>query len=209
MRKGGQTVKVENADDVMNADPELWDLNEKYLESKVQVRSLRDVIIAHLNTDVAGRLEELQGISDAEHHQLYCQKFDERLRKTIEIISEESNEEVSKLVRSNTFSHHRSSIPSSKVQRSSTLFEPQKNDFTVADNSGARSFSGYNNMRAYDEKDAEPDSMRSAESSLIQPKERPDQVQSVLIENKEQQVTGSQQNGSSSGVEILQAQSVG
>jgi len=209
MTKGGQTVKVENADDVMNADPELWDLNEKYLESKVQVRSLRDVIIAHLNTDVAGRLEELQGISDAEHHQLYCQKFDERIKKTIEIISEESNEEVSKLVRSNTFSHHRSSIPSSKVQRSSTLHGPQKNDFTVADNSVAGSFSGYNNMRAYDEKDAEPDSIRSAESSLVQPKERPDKVQSVLIENKEQQVTGSQQNGSSSGVEILQTQSVG
>jgi len=207
MRKGGQTVKVENADEVMNADPELWDLNEKYLESKVQVRSKRDVIIAHLKTDVAGRLEELQGVSDAEHHQLYCQKFDERLKKTIEIISEESNEEVSKLVRGNTFSHHRSSIPSSKMRRNSTFLGPSRNDFNIAGNSGTRSFTGYNNIRALDEKDAEHDSFRSAVSSL--PQAREDPVEGGLIENKAQQATGSQQNDSSSGVEVPQTQSVG
>lgn len=212
MRKSGLTVKVENADDVMNADPILFDLNEKYLESKVQVRALRDVIIAHLNTDVKGRLEELRGVSEAEHHQLYCQKFDERLRKTIEIVSEESNEEVSRLVRGNTFSHHRSSARSTKMQRSCTLLPP-KNDFNVGGSAGASPFSGYNNMRALDEKDAEHDSLRSAGSSLHQPEERQDKVAGALTAEKTQQPAGSnyqsQQNDSSSGVEVPETQIAG
>jgi hypothetical protein len=205
MRKSGQTVKVENADDVMNADPILFDLNEKYLESKAQVRVLRDVIIAHLNTDVKDRLEELRGVSEAEHHQLYCQKFDERLRKTIEIVSEESNEEVSRLVRGNTFSHHRSSARSTKMHRSTTLLPP-RNVFNVDGSAEASSFSGYNNMRAYDEKDAERDSLRSAGSFLHQQNASQDQVEGALIAEKAQQAGGSnyqsQQNDSSSGVEV-------
>merc|ERR1712096_448362 len=148
MRKEGQTVEVENADDVMKANSDLPKLHEKYLDAKRKVRSLRDVIVAHLDTDVASRLEELQNISDAEHHQLYCKKFDERLKKTIEICSETSNEEVSKLVRGNTFAHHRSK-PSGKMNKSYSTLGLQRNSRNAAGNIRARSLSGY------EEKDAE------------------------------------------------------
>jgi len=145
-----KNVTFEDADEIMQANGDLPELHEEYLRAKQDVRSLRDVIVTHLKTKVVSRLEELREVSNTKHHQLYCKFFEERLKKTVSICNEKPNEEISTLVRSNTFSHHRSS-PSINKQRSSTLAGSQTIDENVAGNMTEHSFPSAND----DEKDAE------------------------------------------------------
>jgi len=146
MRKQGKHVMVEDANEVMEANPDLPALNEAYLDAKVKVRAQRDLIVSHLKTKVANRLDELCEISNAEHHQLYCKYFQERLQKTIEICSEEpAAEEVAKLARSNTFSFHRNKAKP-LIMRRHTVNDPQSNNKNIAGNLGA-SFPGGNGLR--------------------------------------------------------------
>jgi len=145
-----KNVTFEDADEIMQANGDLPELHEEYIRAKEDVRSLRDVIVTHLKTKVVSRLEELREVSNTKHHQLYCKFFEERLKKTVNICKEEPNEEISMLVRSNTFSHHRS-IPSTNMLRSNSLAGAQKSDTNVAGNTAAKSLSNAND----DEKDAE------------------------------------------------------
>merc|ERR1719193_1107812 len=105
----------------MMSNSELPGLNEAYLDAKSKVRAQRDLIISHLQTKVASRIDELCEISSAEHHQLYCKYFQERLQKTIDVCSEEpAAEDVAKLARSNTFAFHRNNS-NSLMKRSQTV----------------------------------------------------------------------------------------
>lgn len=160
MRKEGKTVTVENADDVMKANMELPALHKIYLVKKLEIQRLRDVIVSHLRTKVASRMEELRAVSNAKHHQLYCKYFEERLKKTAEICSEEPSEDVHILRRSNTFSHHRSTPG---LQRKYIVADPIKENMNVAGNTQT-SFSGGNGLRTDDEKGAEFESIKSTEN---------------------------------------------
>jgi len=108
MRKKGKNVTVEQADEVMLANVDLPALNEAYIAAKENIRSQREVLLTHLKTKIESRLDELREISKAQHHQLYCRYFKERVVKTIETLSWEPSEDVNNLTRSNTFSFHRS-----------------------------------------------------------------------------------------------------
>jgi len=147
-KEENKTITYEDADEVMEANVDLPDLHEEYVRAKDDVRSLRDVIVTHLKTKVVSRLEELRAVSNTTHHQLYCKFFEDRLKKTVEICSEEPNEQISTLVRSNTFSHHRSSI---KMQNNHTPAGGQNNDENIESKMVKKSFSSAND----DEKDAE------------------------------------------------------
>jgi len=134
MRKQGKHVMVEHANEVMEANPDLPALNEAYLDAKAKVRAQRDLIVSHLKTKVASRLDELCEISNAEHHQLYCKYFQERLQKTVEICNEEPPaEEVAKLARSNTFSFYRNKT-NRMITRRHTVDDPQSNNKNIAGN---------------------------------------------------------------------------
>jgi len=162
MRKGGKAVTVEQAHEVMEANADLPALNEAYMDAKARVRAQRDLIISHLQTKVASRLDELCEISTAEHHQLYCKYFQERLQKTVDVCSEEPvAEEVAKLARSNTFSFYRNK-PNPMLRRIQTVDPPQSDNKNIAGNLGA-SFPG-GNGRHEDTKNAELESPKHAES---------------------------------------------
>lgn len=149
MRKNGINVTVEQADKVMQANVDLPALNEAYLAAKENVRSQREVLLTHLKTKIEDRLEELQEVSSAQHHQLYCQYFKERLGKTIETCSEEPSEDVNKLTRSNSFSFYRST-PTDKLQRSKSVAgAPEEENATG--NQGGRPLSIDNGRRMENE----------------------------------------------------------
>lgn len=161
MKKTGITVTVEKADDVMKANPDLPALNEAYLMAKLNVRLQNDIIIAHLKDKVYSRLEELREVSNAQHHQVYCRYFKERLSKIVEICGEEiSKEEGSTLARSNTFSYHRSNPPAT-LPSGGTSAGVESEDGNIAGNKGA--YSAGNGLRIEDEKDAEHQSFESDE----------------------------------------------
>jgi len=152
MRKKGIIVKVEQADEVMLANVDLPALNEAYLAAKENVRSQREVLLTHLKTKIESRLDELREVSKAQHHQLYCQYFKERLAKTIETCSEDPNEDVDKLARNNTFSFHRSN-PTAILQMSKNVAGAPKGDNGTV-NQGARPLSIVNGPRAEDQNTA-------------------------------------------------------
>jgi len=112
MRKNGLHVTVKEANAVMKAHADLPGLQEAYLVAKREVRLQRSVILTQLKTEVESKLEELRAVSGAQHHQLYCRYFKERLNNTMKICSEEATTEtVNALVRDDTFSYHRSKPP--------------------------------------------------------------------------------------------------
>jgi len=161
MKKEGKAVMVEDANEIMEANADLPVLNEAYLDAKAKVRAQRDLIVSHLKTKVASRLDELCEISTADHHQIYCKYFQERLQKTIDVCSEEpADEEVAKLTRSNTFSFHRNK-PNTMLRRIRTAGDPQSNSKNIAGNLGA-SFPAGNGL--HDRKNAELESPKHAES---------------------------------------------
>jgi len=167
MKKEGKSVMVEHANEIMEANADLPALNEAYLDAKATVRAQRDLIVGHLKTKVASRLDELCEISTADHHQIYCKYFQERLRKTIDVCSAEpAAEEVAKLARSNTFSFHRNK-PNTMLRRIRTAQDPQSNNNNIAGNLGA-SFPGGNGLHD-DIKNAElesPNQIPQNDSSL-------------------------------------------
>jgi len=162
MRKEGKPVMVEHANEVMMSNTELPGLNEAYLDAKAKVRAQRDLIVSHLQTKVASRLDELCEVSSAEHHQLYCKYFRERLQKTVNVCSEEpAAEEVAKFTRSNTFSFHRNK-PNTMLKRSYTVDDPQSSNKNIAGNP-IESFPGGNGIHD-DMKNAELESPKHAKS---------------------------------------------
>jgi len=197
MRKEGKAVMVEHANEVMASNTELPALNEAYLDAKSKVRAQRDLIVSHLQTKVASRIDELCEISNAEHHQLYCKYFQERLQKTIDVCSEEpAAEEVAKLARSNTFSFYRNK-PNTIVKRSYTVDDPQGKDKNLADL--RESFPGGNGV--YDDlKNTELESPKHAKSL---PND------GGASQQKPAEIRQIQQIDSSSGVDVSKMQTVG
>jgi len=162
MRKEGKSVTVEHANEVMASNKELPALNEAYLDAKSKVRAQRDLIVNHLQSKVGSRLDELGEVSKAEHHQLYCKYFQERLLKTIDVCNEKpAAEEVAKLARSNTFSFYRNK-PNTTLKRSHTVDDPQSEDKNIAGNL-RESFTGGNGVHD-DLKNTELESPKHAKS---------------------------------------------
>jgi len=190
MRKEGKPVMVEHANEVMQSNAELPTLNEAYLDAKSKVRAQRDLIVSHLKTKVASRLDELCEVSSAKHHQLYCKYFQQRLQKTIDVCSEEpAAEEVAKLARSNTFSFHRSN-PNMMLKRSNTVDDSQSNDNIAGNLRG--SFSGGNGLHD-DMKNAELESPKHAKSL---------RNDAGAFQQKSAENCQIQQNDGSSGVDV-------
>jgi len=157
MRKNGIIVTVKEADEVMKAHSDLPTFHEAYLAAKREVTSQRDVILTTLKTMAESRLDELQEISEAPHHQLYSQYFKERFASIAEICAAEaSKEEISLLVRGNTFSNHRSR-PSAKLSRSGsgTLPGHQRKEMNVAGNNETTPLPGKQLKEPEKVKDAE------------------------------------------------------
>jgi len=152
MRKKGQNVTVEQADEVMLANVDLPALNEAYIAAKENVLLQREVLLTHLRTKIESRLDELREVSNAQHHQLYCRYFKERLAKTIDTLSEEPSEDVSKLARSNTFSFHRSNPIAIMRKSKSVAGAPEAAN--SAGNQGARPLSIDNDQRKENENEA-------------------------------------------------------
>lgn len=152
MRKKGQNVTVEQADEVMLANVDLPALNEAYIAAKENVRSQREVLLTHLKTKIESRLDELREVSNAQHHQLYCRYFKERLAKIIETLSEEPSEDVNKLARSNTFSFHRSNPTAIMHKSKSVAGAPEAAN--SAGNQGAGPLSIDNAQRIENENEA-------------------------------------------------------
>jgi len=155
MRKKGLNVTVEKADEVMLSNVDLPALNEAYIAAKENVRSQREVLLTHLKTKIESRLDELREVSNAQHHQLYCRYFKERLAKTIQTCSEEPGEDVSKLTRSNSFSFYRST-PTVIMERSKSVAGAPK-----AVNQGARPLSINNGQSMENENEAGHQSNRA------------------------------------------------
>jgi len=198
MRKEGKAVMVEHANEVMASNTELPALNEAYLDAKSKVRAQRDLIVSHLQTKVASRIDELCEISNAEHHQLYCKYFQERLQKTIDVCSEEpAAEEVAKLARSNTFSFYRNK-PNPMLERKRTVDDPQHKDKNRAGDL-RESFPGGNGVHD-DLKNAELESPKHAKSL-------PDD--GGASQQKPAETRQIQQIDSSSGVDVSKMQTVG
>jgi len=167
MRKRGITVTVEKADDVMQFNPDLPSLNAAYLMAKQNVRSQCDIILAHIQTKVYGRLEELREVSNAQHHQVYCRYFKERLAKTVELCNEEiTNEDASTLKRTNTFSYYRSNPSTVQIAGSQSAGIGSTNG-NITGNNGTRSFAGGNGQRIEHEKDAEQESLESDDNAGV------------------------------------------
>jgi len=144
MRKNGIIVTVKEADDVMKAHSDLPTFHKAYLTAKLEVSSQRDVILTTLKTMAESRLDELQEISEAPHHQLYSEYFKARFANIAEICAAEaSKEEISLLVRGNTFSNHRSR-PSATLSRSGsgTLPGHKRKEMNVAGNKETSPLSG-------------------------------------------------------------------
>jgi len=152
MRKKGQNVTVEQADEVMLANVDLPALNEAYIAAKENVLLQREVLLTHLRTKIESRLDELREVSNAQHHQLYCRYFQERLAKTIDTLSEELSEDVNKLARSNTFSFHRSNPIA--IMRKSKSVAGAPAAANSAGNQGARPLSIDNDQRKENENEA-------------------------------------------------------
>jgi len=160
MRKNGIIVKVEEADNVMKAHSDLPALHEAYLAAKLEVSSRRDVILNTLKTMAKSSLEELQEISEPPHHQLYNRYFKERFASIAEMCSAEaSKEEISLLVRGNTFSNHRTR-PSVTLFRtgSGTLPGHQRKEMNVAGNNETKPFAG--------KQQKEPENVNGAELEI-------------------------------------------
>jgi len=144
MRKNGIIVTVKEADNVMKAHSDLPALHEAYLSAKLEVTSQRDVILNTLKTMADSRLDELLEISEAPHHQLYTRYFKERFVSIAEIYAAEaSKEEISLLVRGNTFSNHRTK-PSALLSRSGsgTLPGHERKEMNVAGNNETTPLAG-------------------------------------------------------------------
>jgi len=104
MRRRGIRVAGNNPDEIMQVNADVAALHGAYVASKYKLCWWRDMIISNLRSTIGTRIAELQEVSDAEHHQLYCRYFERRLRKTLEFCSDEIvDKNVSKLDRRSTF----------------------------------------------------------------------------------------------------------
>jgi len=98
MRKQGGSAALEDKDSVMQANSDLPALQQAYTTSKEMVRSQRDVIVSNLKNKVGERLLELREVSAAQHHQISCQYFAQRLMQVLEIIADNARNEPSALL---------------------------------------------------------------------------------------------------------------
>jgi len=152
MRRKRKNVTFELADEVMLANVALPTLNDAYIAAKENVQLQREVLLTHLKTKIKRRLDELREVSNAQHHQLYCRYFKERLAKIIATLSEEPSEDVNNLTRSNTFSFHRSNPTA--IMRKSKRLAGAPESANSAGNQGARSPSYDNGQRIANENEA-------------------------------------------------------
>jgi len=111
MRRRGIRVAGNNPDKIMQVNANVAALHGAYVASKYKLCWWRDMILSNLRSTIGTRITELQEVSDAEHHQLYCRYFERRLRKTLEFCNDEIvDKNVSKLDRRATFCYRRNKM---------------------------------------------------------------------------------------------------
>jgi len=152
IRKHGGSDASESEENVMKNNTDLPALQQAYVGSKEVVQSQREVIISNLKKKVGERLLELREVSPAQHHQLCCQYFAQRLIQALEICDEKARSDPSELLdataaskglpldnkksMSKTDSDSEASSLESRTGLSKWIDPRAKNDVDVTDNKG-------------------------------------------------------------------------
>lgn len=132
MKKLGGPAAVKNEDNVLQTKSNLTALKQEYEASKEMVSAQRDVILSHLEEKVGQLLLELRHVSGAQHHQLCCMYFAQKLIQIAEICSDQASTEPSPLLnatfanrdmfaeRSKSFNDESNSEPSTLISATFT-----------------------------------------------------------------------------------------
>jgi len=102
---GGPAADDTNEDNIMQSNSNLTVLYQEYTAAKDIVCAQRDVIVANLQKKVGRQLLELRNVSGAQHHQLCCIYFAQKLIHIAQICNDKASTESSPLLTA-SFGHN-------------------------------------------------------------------------------------------------------
>jgi len=95
---GGPAADDKNENDVMQTNPNLTTLYQEYTASKEIISAQRDVIVSNIQKKVGEQLLELRNVSGAQHHQICCIYFAQKLIQIVQICNDQAGTESSDLL---------------------------------------------------------------------------------------------------------------